>query len=274
MEQPSGVVPRSTNPFVTAMTSSVQPQASVNELATRPSDGARFVSTGVADNREREVSSSRAVGSVEQGSALTGQRAGDNVWAELQRLSLQMELLLTNARRSQDGAGSSCRSAQGSGDESGREARNPRVVRSGRSGYAAPHSSHRYDGERLRTCITFWVAERSAAATTTTVATPTATAAVASDALTADISAATAAAISAATAVVISTAAATAITAAAATTIATGVVTTAAIDVITTAAVDVATVAGDFATTAAVDVDTAAAAAAVGARSSKCSGPV
>ena len=151
MEQPSGVVPRSTNPFVTAMTSSVQPQASVNELATRPSDGARFVSTGVADNREREVSSSRAVGSVEQGSVLTGQRAGDNVWAELQRLSLQMELLLTNARRSQDigdGAGSSCRSAQGSGDESGREARNPRVVRLGRSGHAAPHSSHRYDGER------------------------------------------------------------------------------------------------------------------------------
>ena len=43
---------------------------------------------------------------------------------------------------------SSCRSAQGSGDESGREARNPRVVRSGRSGYAAPHYSHRYDGER------------------------------------------------------------------------------------------------------------------------------
>ena len=123
----------------------------MNELATRPSDGARFVSTGVADNREREVSSSRAVGSVEQGSALTGQRAGDNVWAELQRLSLQMELLLTNARRSQDigdGAGSSCWSAQGSGDESGREARNPRVVRSGRSGYAAPHSSHWYDGER------------------------------------------------------------------------------------------------------------------------------
>ena len=151
MEQPSGVVPLSTNPFVTAITSSVQPQASVNELTTRPSDGARFVSTGVADNREREVSSSRAVGSVEQGSALTGQRAGDNVWAELQRLSLQMELLLTNARRSQDigdGAGSSCRSAQGSGDESGREARNPRVVRLGRSGYAAPHSSHRYDGER------------------------------------------------------------------------------------------------------------------------------
>ena len=72
------------------------------------------VPTGRADTREQEGRAAN-VGGLDQGPAMIGPRADDNVWAGLQHLSLQMDLLLTNASQSQvtfQGVGPLCRPAQ------------------------------------------------------------------------------------------------------------------------------------------------------------------
>ena len=114
---PLGFVPRSMNPFVTP---SVPPQASLSDPVTRLSDenDGRYVPTGRADTREQEGRAAHVGSGLDQGPALLGPRADDNVWAELQCLSLQMDLLLTNARQSQvtfQGVGPSPGAAQVSG---------------------------------------------------------------------------------------------------------------------------------------------------------------
>ena len=148
---PLGFVPRSTNPFVTP---SVPPQASLSDPVPRSSgenDG-RYVLTGRADTREQEGRAAHVDSGLDQGPALLGPRANDNVWAELQRLSLQMDLLLTNARQSQvtfQGVGPSPGAAQVRGDELGRQSSDHRAMNElasgpARTGYTEPQFPLRY----------------------------------------------------------------------------------------------------------------------------------
>ena len=148
---PLGFVPRSTNPFVTP---SVPPQTSLSDPVTRSSgenDG-RYVPTGRADTREQEGRAAHVGSGLDQGPALIGPRADDNVWAVLLRLSLQMDLLLTNARQSQvtfQGVGPSAGSAQVSGDGLGRQSSDHRTMAElasgpARTGYTEPQFPLRY----------------------------------------------------------------------------------------------------------------------------------
>ena len=148
---PLRFVPRSTNPFVTP---SVSPQASLSDRVTRSSgenDG-RYVLTGRADTREQEGRAAHVDSGLDQGPALLGPRANDNVWAELQRLSLQMDLLLTNARQSQvifQDVGPSPGAAQVRGDELGRQSSDHRAMSElvsgpARTGYTEPQFPLRY----------------------------------------------------------------------------------------------------------------------------------
>ena len=80
--------------------------------------------------REQEGRSAHIGSGVDQGPAQIGQRADDNVWTEL-RLSLQMDLLLTNSRQSQvtfQGVGPSHGSAQVSRDEMGRQSHDHKAM--------------------------------------------------------------------------------------------------------------------------------------------------
>ena len=144
---PLGFVPRLTNPFVTPP---VQPQASLSDPVTKllgENDG-RYVPTGRADTREQEGRAAHVGSGLDQGPALIGPRAEDNVSAELQHLSLQMDLMLTNARQSQvtsQGVGLSHGSAQVSGDELGRQCRDYRAMSelasgTARTGYTEPQA--------------------------------------------------------------------------------------------------------------------------------------
>ena len=148
---PLGFAPRSTNPFVTP---SMPPQASQGDPVTRSSgenDG-RYVPTGRADTREQEGRAAHVGNGLDQGPAWIGPRADDNVWAELQGLSLQMDLLLTNARQSQvtfQGVGPTPGSAQVSGDELGRQSSDHRAMSElesspARTGYTEPQFPLRY----------------------------------------------------------------------------------------------------------------------------------
>ena len=86
-----------------------------------------IVPTGGADTRRKR-------------GALIGPHADDNVWAELQHLGLQMDLLLKNARHSQvtfQAVGPSHGPVQVSGDELGRQAHDHRVMSELASGPAS-----------------------------------------------------------------------------------------------------------------------------------------
>ena len=148
---PLGFVLRSTNPFVTP---SVQPQASLSDPVTRSSgenDG-RYEPTGRADTREQEERAAHVGSGLDQGPPLIEPHADDNVWVGLQRLSLQVDLLLTNARQSQvtfQGIGLLHGSAQVSGDELGRQSRDHKAMSelassTARTGYTEPQFPLRY----------------------------------------------------------------------------------------------------------------------------------